>query len=304
MEEKIAVIKSKEGFGKFFQALNQGIPAVIYEGHICSCQKKLRGLFGSGKIEDIIRESKSGIIGIYECEGERGLIQKSGKLFVKPHENPTQESIAQEIAKDYQKSTLDNAIRQITLTEGFDSSDYKQKFLNALTGIQNPEFITQDTIANSLENAVQEKRIVKLNNISLRVGETSCRLFIHHIDVKGYYLVTPQEEVVGKAKAVVKDSPIQGSLIKDFYKSLEPYGMKAEEDYSGKTNLQFNISGMIENGSPIRAVRGSGENLTRYSLHGHEWKENEEFQQEVLDKVKSIREAPEKYKTLVEEILA
>ena len=207
------------------------------------------------------------------------------------------------MAKDYQKSTLDNAIRQITLTEGFDSSDYRQKFLNALTGIQNPEFITQDTITNSLENAVQEKRIVKLNNISLRVGETSDRLFIHHIDVNGYYLVTPQEEVVGRAKALVKDSPIKGNLIEDFYKSLELYGLKAEGDYLGKTNLEFDISGMIENGSPIRAIRGNGENLTRYSLHGHEWKENEEFRQEVLDKVKSVREAPQRYKTLVEEIL-
>ena len=302
-EEKIAVIKKEEGFGNFFQALSQGIPAVIYQGYICSCQKELRGLLGSGEIKDIVRGSKSRIIGIYECEGERGLVQESGKFFVTPHENPTQTSIAQEMAKDYQKSTLDNAIRQITLTEGFDSSDYRQKFLNALTGIQNPEFITQDTITNSLENAVQEKRIVKLNNISLRVGETSDRLFIHHIDVNGYYLVTPQEEVVGRAIAPENLGVMKGELIEAFYKSLTQYGVKATTNATYTPGFQFDISGMIDNGSPIRAIRGNGENLTRYSLHGHEWKENEEFRQEVLDKVKSVREAPQRYKTLVEEIL-
>ena len=303
-EEKIAVIKKEEGFGKFFQALNQGIPAIIYQGYICGCQKELRSLFDSGEIEDIVRESKSRIIGIYECEGERGLVQKSGKFFVTPHENPTQTSIAQEIAKDYRTSTLDSVIEEITLTERRDTDKYKPEFLKALTGIQNPEFITQEKIIDELEKTIQEERLTKLNNISLRIGPNSDKLSIHHIDVNGYYLVTPQGEVVGRAKAIVEYSPIQGSLIVDFYKSLEQYGINAKRDYSGRTNIQFAISGMIENGSPIRAVRGSGENLTRYSLHGHEWKENEEFRQEVLDKVKSVREAPEKYKTLVEEILS
>ena len=251
----------------------------------------------------MIEKTDSKIIGIYECEGERGLVQRNGKLFVTPHENPTAESIAETMSKDYQKSTLDGIINQITLTSGFITDNYKQKLLGALTGIQNQELVTQDTITNGLENAINEERLVKLNNISLRVGEVSDKLFIHHVDVNGYYLVTSQGEVVGKAKASKEYlGKIQGNLIKEFYKSLEPYGVKVELDY-GNPSLHFNISGMIERGAPIRAIKGSKENLISYSLHGHEWDENKKFRQETLEKIKSIKEAPQAFKEKVKEVL-
>ncbi|MFA5992735.1 MAG: hypothetical protein WC796_03450 [Candidatus Pacearchaeota archaeon] len=304
MTNKILVINDKtkeEGRRKFLEALQEGIPAVIYPQHICSCMDSYPR---TRILHDAITQSRSKIIGVYECEGERRLTEESWKLFVRPHENPTPESIVREIVRYNEEVTINDLLNEVLVQD----SEYKERFLRALTGIQNPKLIDRQRIATELEKVIEDKRLVKINNLSYYLGrkdrENGHRLSISHIDVSGAYLISTQGEVVGIARSKVLTPIVHGSLLKDFYKRLEPHGIRANSSYS--TSLEFAIAGIVESGSGLGSIytrMGEGDDFVSYSLH-QDTEENEKFRQKAKQKFQSLREAPEKYKSLVQAALA